>query len=197
MDTLDALSSAELFPHVRVVMGMVIGLGITRLLAGAAGFIQHPGRIRPYPIHLLWVMTLLLELVHFWWWQYALYSVHDWTFGLFLFLIGYSIVLYFMCALLFPDKMDEYAGYEDYFFSRRRWFFGLFALTFLCDVVDSLLKGANYFSRFGPEYYGQVAIGLALCVAAAWTGNRRFHLLFVVAHLIYQISWIARLYTLV
>ena len=99
---------SELFPHIRIVMGMVVGLGITKLLTGLATFIQHPGRIKPYPIHLLWVATLLLELVHFWWWQYALYGISSWTFALFVFLIGYAIVLYFMCAILFPDRVDEY-----------------------------------------------------------------------------------------
>lgn len=187
-------ASADLFPHVRIVMGMVIGLGITKLLAGVAGFIQHPGRVKPFPIHLLWVGTLLLELVHFWWWQYALYSVSDWNFGIFVFLIGYSIVLYFLCALLFPDKIDEYDGYEDYFISRRKWFFALFASTFICDIVDSLIKGSAYFDRFGLEYFVQVPLGLVLCGIAMWTSNRRFHLAFVVIHLLYQLSWIWRLF---
>lgn len=184
----------ELFPHVRIVMGMVVGLGITKLLAGVATFIQHPGRIKPYPIHLLWVATLLLELVHFWWWQYALYGISSWTFALFVFLIGYAIVLYFMCAILFPDRVDEYDGYEGYFISRRKWFFALFASTFICDLVDSLVKGPEYFSRFGYEYYIQVPVGILCCIIAMWTANRRYHLAFVTIHLIYQLSWILRLF---
>lgn len=189
-----ATASAELFPHVRIVMGMVVGLGITRLLAGVAGFIQHPGRIKPYPTHLLWVGTLLLELVHFWWWQYALYSVSDWNFAIFVFLIGYAIVLYLLCALLFPDRIDEYAGYEDYFISRRKWFFALFALTFVCDIVDSMIKGWAYFDRFGVEFFIQVPLGLLFCGIAMWTSSRRFHLAFVIVHLAYQLSWIMRLF---
>ena len=40
---MDAATHApELFPHIRIVMGMVIGLGITRLLMGFAGIVQHP-----------------------------------------------------------------------------------------------------------------------------------------------------------
>ena len=41
---METVSPHEIFTHVRIVMGMVIGLGITRMLAGIAGFIQHPGR---------------------------------------------------------------------------------------------------------------------------------------------------------
>lgn len=42
--------SAELFPHIRIVMGTVIGLGITRLLMTIAGLVQHP-RTGPSSLH--------------------------------------------------------------------------------------------------------------------------------------------------
>jgi hypothetical protein len=51
---MDPTAAAELFPHVRIVLGMVIGLGITRLLLGAAALIQHPRRAKLSAIHLLW-----------------------------------------------------------------------------------------------------------------------------------------------
>ena len=35
---------AQLFVHVRIAMGIVLGLSITRLLAGLARTMQHPGR---------------------------------------------------------------------------------------------------------------------------------------------------------
>ena len=50
--------------------------------------------------------------------------------AVFFFLIAYAVTLFLLAALLFPDKLDEYRGYEDFFLTRRRWFFGVFALTF-------------------------------------------------------------------
>ena len=47
-----------------------------------------------------------------------------WTFGIYLFIIAYAVLLFLLAALLFPDSMLDYASYEDFFFSRRRWFFG-------------------------------------------------------------------------
>ena len=90
--------------------------------------------------------------------------------------------------------MIGYRPYEDYFISRRKWFFALFASTFICDIVDSLIKGSAYFDRFGPEYFVEVPLGLILCGIAMWTTNRWFHLAFVVIHLVYQLSWIWRLF---
>ena len=141
--------------------------------------------------------SILLELVHFWWWQFALFHLESWTFGVFFFLIAYTVVLFLLAALLFPDNLAEYAGYEDFFLQRRQWFFGLFAASFVFDLIDSLLKGQAHWDRFGIEYYIQVPIGVALCGLAIWTANRRVHLALVSLHLLYQLSWIFRLFNTV
>jgi hypothetical protein len=187
-------SGAEVFAHVRIVMGMVIGLGITRLLMGTAGLVQHPKRAKLSLIHLLWAASILIELVLFWWWEFELHNFNNWSFGIFAFLIAYAIALFLMAALLFPDKLDDYDGYEDFFLKRRNWFFAIFGLTFLLDLVDTLLKGEPYFDTLGIGYIIQIPIGLALAGVAIWTANRWFHLGFVIVHLIYQLWWIAILF---
>ena len=67
-------------------------------------------------------------LVHFWWWEFGLFVIEDWTFGKYLFIILYAVTLFLLSALLFPDSMQDYRGYEDFFYARRAWFFGLLAL---------------------------------------------------------------------
>jgi hypothetical protein len=187
----------ELFPHIRIVMGMVIGLGITRLLMGVAGLVQHPGRARLSSLHLLWAASILIELIFFWWWEFALFEIEDWTFGIFLFIISYSVALFLLAALLFPDNISEYDGYEDFFLKRRHWFFGLFAATFVFDIIDTLIKGQMHWHEFGWEYYIQVPVGLVLSAIAIWTVNRRYHLGLVLLHLLFQTAWIIRLFNTV
>lgn len=187
-------SVSEIFPHVRIVMGMVIGLGITRLLMGYAGLIQHPNRARLSAVHLLWGLSILIELVLFWWWEFELYGVQHWNFGLFAFLIGYAVTLFLLAALLFPDKLDDYDGYEDFFLKRRHWFFGIFGLTFVLDIVDTLVKGEPFFDTLGVGYLIQVPIGLALAAIAIWTTDRRYHLGLVIIHIAYQAWWIGQLF---
>lgn len=186
--------ASELFPHVRIVMGMVVGLGITRLLMGYAGLIQHPLRAKLSLIHLLWGFSILVELVLFWWWEFELYGVNNWNFGLFAFLIGYSVTLFLLAALIFPDKIDDYEGYEDFFLKRRHWFFGIFGLTFVLDILDTVVKGEPYFDTLGIGYLIQVPIGVALCAIAIWTSDRRYHLGLVLIHLAYQFIWIVLLF---
>ncbi len=92
MDTaLDPAFTTDVFVHVRIVMGTVIGLGITRLLLGVAGLVQHSKRAPLSLTHLLWCLSILIELVLFWWWEFELRGLRHWSFGIFAFLIGYSI----------------------------------------------------------------------------------------------------------
>jgi hypothetical protein len=108
----------DAFFHVRIIIGLVAGLCITRLLTGLARFVQHPARPQIYPVHLGWVVFLLLAVMHFWWFEFGLERVGVWSFELYLFLVGYASLFFFTSTLLFPDKMDEYAGFADYFHAR-------------------------------------------------------------------------------
>jgi hypothetical protein len=192
---MDPANAAQLFTHLRILMGTVIGLGIGRLLMGFAGIIQHPARARLSATHLVWAASLLVTLVHFWWWEFALFTVPSWTFGNFLFLITYCTALFMLCVLLFPDDIKEYDGYEDFFMSRRAWFFGFFAATVIFDIFDSGLKGWDYLGHLDLEYAIQVPITLILCGIAIVTRNRRYHFAFAVAQIVYQSSWIIRLFS--
>lgn len=194
---MDTIAVHDLFPHVRIVMGMIVGLGITRLLMTVAGLIQHPQRAKISSLHLLWVVSILVELVLFWWWEFSLFKLESWTFGITLFLIFYAITLFLMAALLSPDSVSDYDGYEDFFLKRRRWFFGLLAATFVLDTIDTLIKGGTYWERFGLDYFIQVPFGLILCIVAVRSSDRRVHIGAVLLHLAYQVYWISRFsYTL-
>ena len=191
---MDHLSPAELFPHVRIVMGTIVGLGITRLLMTVASLVQHPRRSKISVIHLLWITSVLIELVLFWWWEFALFHLEHWTFAITLFLILYAVTLFLLAALLSPDNIAEYDGYEDFFLKRRFWFFGFFAATFVFDTIDTLIKGWEYWDRFGADYAIQVPLGFILCVIAIRSSSRPVHLTLVLLHLTYQAYWISEFF---
>ena len=178
----------------RIIVGMVLSLSIARLLAGVARFIQHPGREQVFLIHLGWVAWMLLSVIYFWWWEFALSALAPWTFAAYAFFIGYAVVFFLLCTLLFPDDMRDYHGFADYFLSRRKWFFGLMAFSALMDLVDTALKGREYFASLGNEYLYSTAVHVALCFVAMATVNRVFHAAFICVALVYQVLWILRLY---
>jgi len=182
----------DIFEYTAVLTSIIIGLGITHLLRGIAGLIQQPEKVRLYWVHLLWVGYLFFTLVFWWWWEFRLGSVETWTFHLYLFVVFYAFILFLASALVFPLSLEGYADYHDYFYSRRRWLFGIIALSYAVDLVDTMLKGEGYLSTLGTEYLLSVPIQFGLCLVAMWTRNRYFHGAFAIAMFVYQASYAFR-----
>ncbi len=193
---MDAAHAAEIFPHMRILLGTVIGLGIARLLLTVAGFIQHPRQKKASLLHLLWVGSVLLEMVLFWWWEFSLFRFGNWNFGIAVFLLSFAILLFMLSALLSPDNLDDYSGYEEFFIDRRGWFFGTFAVIAVFDVIDTLLKGAERVQAMGGDaYFLNPIVGITVCFIGWRVSSRRVQLAIVIVHIIYQISVAARFFT--
>jgi hypothetical protein len=82
-------------------------------------------------VHLLWTSFLFLYLINFWWWEYRLAAIQQWTFPLYFFIAMYAVLLFLLCVLLFPEEMADYDGFKAYWYSRRQWIFQL-AADFVC-----------------------------------------------------------------
>ncbi len=184
----------DIYFHLRILMGVVLGLALTRMLAGVGNFVVHPGQKKLYAAHLVWVVTVIIMAIHFWWFEFGLIRIQPWRFELFVFVLSYAFLFYLLATLLLPDKIDEYPNYEDYFLSRRRWFFGLLALSAPIDFIDTLAKGPAYYRSYGPEYPIRLIALVLLCGLCAWIKDRRAHMLIAALYLSYFISWILRSY---
>ncbi|RPE77222.1 hypothetical protein [Vulcaniibacterium tengchongense] len=188
------MSTDPQFVHIRIVLGIVLGLALTTLLKGLARFVQHPGRERIYGVHLGWAVSMFVLLTHFWWWEFRLIHVHPWSFLSYAFLLLYVVVLFLLCTLLFPDDLADYQGWRDYFQSRRGWFFAIMAASYLIDFVDTAIKGRAYFAHLGPEYPFRNGTMILLSLAAMRTRSELFHRGFVAGAILYELSWIYRRY---
>jgi hypothetical protein len=180
-----------MFDYVMVLASVIIGLGVTHLLTGVAGIVQHPGRGKIYWVHLLWVAATFLRAIFWWWFEFG-FSTAVWTFSLYFFVLCYALLIYLWCALAFPRDLTGYDGYKDYFYSRRTWFFGVGLAANVADVADTLLKGMGHFLSLGAPYLlGQAAL-TTLFIIALRTRNERFHAAFalfaVACLLIYPVT---------
>jgi hypothetical protein len=155
-----------------------------------ARFVQHPSRDHIYLAHLGWALFLLLAIVHFWWFEFGLQRIGQWTFEVYFFVICYAALFFFVCAILFPERMDEYAGFAEYFHSRQKWFYALLGGLFLADLLDTAVKGLEHFASFGIFYPIRQGALFALAVAAMFVADRRYHAGFVVLGLLSEVYWI-------
>jgi hypothetical protein len=99
-----------------------------------------------------------------------------------------------MASLLFPSNMEEYRGFEDYFQTRRRSLYGIFVLIQLMDLVDTAIKGKEYFLSLGVEYPLQQAVFIVMGLIAMVVPSKRYQAALVVLTIVYKGLWIFRLY---
>jgi hypothetical protein len=182
----------DIYLHVKVLLSMILGLAIAQLLRGVSRIVQHPGKFPVYWVHLIWTLFLFLYLVHFWWWEFALERISQWTFPLYFFLAIYATLLYLICSLFFPDEIDEYEGFRNYFYYRRKWLFAFMIIVFSLDFVDTAIKGPAYRAQFGTMANVRDIIFIALCLLAMKIGNRSFQAIFACLAVLLEILYILK-----
>ena len=133
-------------------------------------------------------------LVFWWWWEFQLGVLEVWTFKVYLFVLLYAVTLYFLCAIIYPPDLRGYDGYRDYYFSRRRWFFGACVVSIGIDLVDTLLKGSDYLAGLGWEYPVAQSTRAAAFAGAMWTSNERYHAVVALANVIWLLSFALRMF---
>jgi hypothetical protein len=179
----------DMFNYVMVLASVIVGLGVTHLLQGIVGIVQHPGRQRVYWIHLAWVLATFLRAIFWWWFQFRLSQTSEWTFTLYCFVLAYAFLIYLWCALLFPRDLDGYDGYRDYFYSRKAWFFGVGLAGIAVDVVDTLLKGIAHLQSLGIVYPVAMSTFAILFVVAILTRNERYHGALAIFSVVYLVVY--------
>lgn len=182
------------FFHVRIIIGLVTGLSVTRILTGLARFVQSPKHNRVHPPHLAWSCFLLLYVIHFWWLEFGLVSVPRWQFQNFLFIIGYAALIFFTAALLFPDRMEDNTSFADYFPSRRSWFYGLLLAIFLVDIADTVFKGWAHAQSLGWPYAVRQAALIAFASIGLVAQGSRLHLSLAAGAILVEFWWIVTRY---
>lgn len=185
------VSAELLLPHIRVVLGIILGLSITTLLKGIASVIEHPARFGWSLIHLSWVSWALVSVVTFWWWEFSLSEVPVWTFGAYLFVVAYCSSYFLLAALLFPSDIREFTSYENYLLRRRGGFFAVVALIMLLDLVDTALKGEGRWRVLGAAYPIRTAAMLLIAAAGAAVADRRVQLALALIALISSVGYFA------
>ena len=184
----------DFYLHVRVLFGMIVGLSMAHLLKGVALIVQHPKRYRVYWVHLVWILFLFLYLIHFWWWEFNLVKVREWTFPVYFFVAFYAVLLYLLCSLFFPEQIAEYDGFKGYYYSRHQWIFAIMTLLFVADFVDGLIKGRDYFRWLGPAFAIRTVTYILLCLLAIRIKKPWFHATFAVFAVLYEIGYILERY---
>ena len=137
---------SDQFQHVMVLTSIIIGLGITNVLLGVSGAIErYTEGNRPLQFSwasAVWLAQVFLWMILFWWWEFRLVDIlKHWTLWNYFLIICYAIVLFLLAALLIPKDWDKVDDMNRYFLLKRHWFYSVFLLGAVIDVMDSYMKG--------------------------------------------------------
>jgi len=182
------------FVHIRIVLGIILGLSLTHLIKGSISFIQHPGSKKIYIIHILWVVYVFITIIHFWWREFALKNITEWEFFDYLYIICYFVLYYSICAILYPEDLKDFKDYKAYFYSRKNWFFGALSLCYLADFLDIVVKGTDYFYVDSSMHKIRLFSHLFLCLLAIKFKNPKYHLFMVIGFISFELWFIFKYY---
>lgn len=120
---------------------------------------------------------MLVWLVAYWWFSFALATVETWTPQLLLFVLLYGALIYFLLALLYPEQVETGADLFAYFTKNQKWFFGALILLGVMDLVDAVVKSmVTELPRPPlPAYALFMFVWIAPAIGALFIKNKIFH----------------------
>ena len=95
------------FEFIAALMSIIVGLGVTNLLAGAGPAFYRRKENPLDEVHLVLTIATLLLLVLQWWVTFRWNTEVNWTFDKFLVLIAWTVTLYLLTVFLYPPDLSE------------------------------------------------------------------------------------------
>jgi hypothetical protein len=181
----------NLFSYLGVLISVIMGLAVTYLLVGVSEIIHMRHTVRIYWVHIVWTANVLVYVLAVWWGMFWWNRLQTWSIEEFLFITIYSIVIFMLAAMLYPREVPEGLDFETYFFTNKRWFFGIYLTATLLDVVETVSKGVIGLRPVPMEYVIYIPVVLAICATALITKRRRLHEVLGVAWLVCSLSYLA------
>jgi hypothetical protein len=130
----------NVFDYLAVLLSIVLGLGITQVLAGFAAMVRARARTRMYwPVPVQMLVVFLIQ-VQVWWALFALHDMGHWTFAQYLVVLMQPVAVYMMAAFITPDFPDgETIDLRAAYFREARWYFGALVATLLVSLAKNLI----------------------------------------------------------
>jgi hypothetical protein len=179
------------FEYLGVLLSVIMGLGVTHILAGLSKAIHHRKTFKHSWVHSMWALNILIYIISIWWGMFWWSTQLEWSFFEFLLLIIYTIVLFLAASLLFPWDLSEDFDFEAHFFDIRPWFFSILAIAWCLDIPETILKSDGGLRDLPEAYLLFVATHISLATVGAFWANGTYHKIYAVAWPIMTIGYLS------
>ena len=129
-------------------MSIIIGLGVTNLLAGAGRAFYRRKENPLDEVHIVLTLATLLLLVLQWWVTFKWNTEVTWSFDMFLVLIVWTITLYMLTVFLYPPDLSEAEEHQRRF-QRNRQAIIRRSSACACSTSRRPQSTAIFFIQFG------------------------------------------------
>jgi hypothetical protein len=181
----------SVFEYLGILLSVIVGLGVTHLLAGISKTIHHRKTLRLYWVHTLWTFNVLIHIVIIWWGMFWWSSQAEWSFFNFLLLLLYAILLFLAASLLYPWELPDDFDFEAHFFETRPWFFSVLILAWCIDIPETVLKSDGGLRGLPEAYIFLVAVQLAGNLLGAIWGNATYQKVFAVFWPVFTVGYLS------
>lgn len=153
------------FEYLSVLISIVLGLGLSHVMATSAQLVRYRSAVRFYVPSLLWLALLFLMHIQIWWAVFELRTVQHWTFIDFALVLTLPTIAFLISVLLTPDfDREEMVDLRARYYEHRRWFFGLLALLPIASLAQEwAISGSIQLDAdplFRVAFVGLAAVGL-------------------------------------
>jgi hypothetical protein len=162
--------------HSITLVSVIVGLGLTELLANLNGLIRSRREVRWHVLPLVWAAVCLVLVVNLWWGVYlgAIGIATPSNAGVFLLYLGVPVLLYLVCSAALPEKSP--GGPLDL---RQAYFEGsrYFSVLLLAYVGATLLQA--YLARGHLEWSVTTTVLrvgiIVVLLPLVWTRRPAYH----------------------
>jgi len=159
----------SVFEYITILISIILGLGITKLLAGFATMIVRIRHCNLYWPHILFIILAFLIHIQDWFVTYELRTIDKWNLPLFLFIILYPVTLYLLSYMLFPLKYGNHQyDFKNFFMMNYERIYSLLIVL----VILSILQNIYIFHYQWKEQIIQIIISIALIFILVFKLNK-------------------------
>lgn len=154
------------FEHLTVLVSIVLGLGLTHLLASLHRVIQARRHVRLYWLSLVWTVLIFVSQVEWWWAIFAQRQHMQWNFFYFLFVLLSPVSLYLASAFALPDiEPGESYDLREYYYGNRGWFFATVAAGPGLDAIRRAIEAGSWRDFGALSNAISVLLLVTLCIS--------------------------------
>jgi hypothetical protein len=179
------------FEYLGVILSVIMGLGVTHILAGVSKTIHQRKTVKPYWVQLLWAFNILIYIVTIWWGMFWWSGQEEWSYFQFLLLILYAILLFLSASLIFPWDFSDGFDFEDHFYQTRPWFFAVLAMAWCIDIPETMAKSGSDLRALPQGYIAFACTHIVLNIIAAFWPNKTFHRYFPIFWLVFTLGYLS------